>query len=130
MSAAVPVAALVPFAAAVTIPHNTLVVAGGVAAVGFAAGVAGCFAVLRRRALAGDAAAHATLVGVAAAFLATGRRDLPTLLAGAMVAAAAALGALVLILIQPASPIYAGIVQGILSLRNLRYTKKCLRSTV
>ncbi len=97
MSATLPAAALVPVAAAVAISHNTLVVAGGVAAVGFAAGVAGCFAVLRRRALAGDAAAHATLVGVAAAFLATGRRDLPTLLSGAMIAAAAALGALVLI---------------------------------
>jgi manganese/zinc/iron transport system permease protein len=43
----------------------------------------------------GDAAAHATLVGVAAAFLATGRRDLPTLLAGALVSAVAGLAALV-----------------------------------
>ena len=46
------------------IPHNTLVVAAAVAAVGFAAGVVGTFGVLRRRALAGDAAAHATLAGV------------------------------------------------------------------
>lgn len=85
-------------ALAIALPHNTLVVACGVAAVGFAAGVVGCFAVLRRRALAGDAAAHATLLGVAVAFLASGgRRDLPVLLAGAMVAAVAALGVLVLI---------------------------------
>jgi len=76
--------------------HNTLVVVAGVAAVGFAAGVVGSFGVLRRRALAGDAAAHATLAGVAAAFLATGRRDLPVLLGGALVAAVAALGTLVL----------------------------------
>lgn len=79
------------------IPHNTLVVAVAVAAVGFAAGVVGTFGVLRRRALAGDAAAHATLAGVVIAFLATGRRDLPALLCGAFVAAIASLGCLVLI---------------------------------
>jgi hypothetical protein len=65
-----------------SLPYNTLVVAAGVAAVGFGAGVVGCFAVLRRRSLAGDAAAHATLVGVGAAFLASGgRRELSVLLA-------------------------------------------------
>ena len=36
------------------IPYNTLVVAAGVAAVGFAAGVIGSLGVLRRRALAGE----------------------------------------------------------------------------
>jgi manganese/zinc/iron transport system permease protein len=81
----------------VAISHNTLVVACGVAAVGCAAGVIGCFGVLRRRALVGDAAAHATLVGVALAFLATGRRDLPVLLAGGFLSALAALGVLVLL---------------------------------
>lgn len=81
---------------AITAP-NTLVAAGGVAAVGFAAGVVGSLAVLRKRPLVGDAAAHATLAGVAGGFLATGRRDLPTLLAAAFVAALAALGMLVLI---------------------------------
>ena len=79
------------------ISHNTLVVACGVAAVGFAAGVVGCFGVLRRRALVGDAAAHATLVGVALAFLATGRRELSVLLAGGFISAMAALGVLVLL---------------------------------
>jgi manganese/zinc/iron transport system permease protein len=77
------------------ITYNTLVVLAGVAAVGFAAGVAGTLALLRRRPLVGDAAAHATLLGVGAAFLLTGRRDLPTLLAGALVSAVAALGVLV-----------------------------------
>jgi manganese/zinc/iron transport system permease protein len=87
-----------PLLAAWPLPYNTTVVVVGVAAVGFAAGVVGCFAVLRRRALAGDAAAHATLFGVCAAFLASGgRRDLPVLLAGAVIAAVAALGGLVLI---------------------------------
>ena len=79
------------------IPYNTLVVAVGVAAVGFAAGVVGSLCVLRKRALVGDAAAHATLVGVAVAFLATGRRDLATLLTGAVVSALAGLGGLVLV---------------------------------
>ena len=46
------------------IPYNTLVVAAGVAAVGFAAGVIGSLGLLRKRALAGDAAAHATLVEI------------------------------------------------------------------
>ena len=84
-------------AAAGILSYNTVVVAVGVAAVGFAAGVVGSLCVLRKRALAGDAAAHATLVGVACAFLATGRRDLATLLAGALVAACAGLGILVLV---------------------------------
>ena len=77
------------------ISYNTLVVAAGVAAVGFAAGVIGCLGVLRRRALVGDAAAHATLIGVALAFLVTGRRDLPVLLLGGFVSAVASLGVLV-----------------------------------
>jgi len=82
---------------AIGLPYNTLVVAAGVAAVGFAAGVVGSIGVLRRRALVGDAAAHATLVGVAVAFLVSGRRDLPVLLPGALVSAIASLGVLVLL---------------------------------
>jgi manganese/zinc/iron transport system permease protein len=77
--------------------HNTLVVALAVGAVGMAAGMVGALAVLRRRALAGDAAAHGTLAGVALAFLATGRRDLPWLLLGGLATALATLAALVLI---------------------------------
>ncbi|MFN9368740.1 MAG: metal ABC transporter permease [Planctomycetia bacterium] len=79
------------------IHYNTLVVASAMAAVGFAAGMVGSFAMLRRRALVGDAAAHASLAGVAAAFLLTGRRDLPTLLLGALAAAAAGMATLVVI---------------------------------
>lgn len=82
---------------AALVSYNTLVVAAGVAAVGCGAGVVGCLGVLRGRALAGDAAAHATLVGVALAFLGTGRRDLPTLLAGGLVSGLAALVVLVLV---------------------------------
>jgi manganese/zinc/iron transport system permease protein len=80
-----------------TVSYNTLVVLAGVSAVGFAAGVVGTLALLRKRPLVGDAAAHATLIGVAAAFLLTGRRDLPTLLAGGLVSAIAALLVLVFI---------------------------------
>lgn len=79
------------------LPYNTLVVAGGVAAVGCAAGVVGTLGVLRRRALVGDAAAHATLVGVALTLLVTGQRSLGMLLAGGLVSAIIALGLLVLI---------------------------------
>ena len=44
--------------------YNMLVVVTGVAAVGFAAGVVGSLALLRRRPLVGDAAAHAPEVGL------------------------------------------------------------------
>jgi manganese/zinc/iron transport system permease protein len=83
--------------AVITPTYNTLVVAAGVAAVGAAAGVIGSLGVLRRRALVGDAAAHATLVGLAAALALTGRRDLGALLCGGLVAAAVAVGLIVLI---------------------------------
>lgn len=83
-----------PFASLLS--HNTLLAAAAVAVVGCAAGVVGCFGVLRRRALVGDAAAHAALPGIAVAFLLTGSRELWPLLAGAAVSAAASLGLLVL----------------------------------
>ena len=77
--------------------YNTLVVAFGVAAVGCAAGVVGTFGVLRKRALVGDAAAHATLVGVATALLLTGQRDLAVLLVGGLFSAMVAIVLLVFI---------------------------------
>jgi manganese/zinc/iron transport system permease protein len=48
---------------------NTAVVMLGAAALGCAAGAAGTFAMLRRRALVSDAVAHGTLPGIATAFL-------------------------------------------------------------
>lgn len=80
--------------------HNTLVVLGGATALGLAAGMVGCFMVLRRRALVSDALSHATLPGIVAAFLAglalgVEGRSLPLLLAGA-----AASGALAVACIQ------------------------------
>ncbi len=49
--------------------YNTRVVVLGTALLGFAAGVVGSFALLRRRALLGDALSHATLPGIGIAFL-------------------------------------------------------------
>jgi manganese/zinc/iron transport system permease protein len=65
--------------------HNTRVVLLGAALLGAAAGVVGCFAVLRRRALVGDAVAHASLPGVCLAYLVLGERSLPAFLGGALV---------------------------------------------
>lgn len=72
------------------IGHNTLVVLAGATALGIAAGMVGCFMVLRRRALVSDALSHATLPGIALAFLlglALGQeqRSLPLLLTGAAI---------------------------------------------
>lgn len=64
--------------------YNTALVLVGAALLGALCGAVGTFAVLRRRALLGDALAHAALPGVALAFLATGLRELPILLAGAL----------------------------------------------
>ena len=58
------------------------VVALGGAVLGVISGVLGCFAVLRRESLMGDALSHAALPGVALAFLLAGR-DLSVLLIGA-----------------------------------------------
>ena len=67
------------------VPYNTLIVLCGTALLGLAAGVIGTFGVLRRRALIGDAVAHAALPGLCLAFLITGQRSFPALLAGAIV---------------------------------------------
>lgn len=78
--------------------YNATLVTLGAAALGFAAGVTGSFLVLRGRALIGDAIGHATLPGIAAAFLvmvALGGdgRALPGLMLGAAVTAALGLWA-------------------------------------
>lgn len=65
------------------IAYNTAVVLAGASLLGASTGLVGGFAVLRRRALLGDALAHAALPGVCLAFLALDRRSLPAMLAGA-----------------------------------------------
>ncbi|MGQ9369154.1 metal ABC transporter permease [Azospirillum sp. ST 5-10] len=71
--------------------YNTVVVMIGVALLGLAAGVVGTFAVLRKRAMMSDTLSHATLPGIALAFLAAVAvgaegRSLPVLLGGAAAA--------------------------------------------
>ncbi|MFQ5735037.1 MAG: metal ABC transporter permease, partial [Planctomycetaceae bacterium] len=65
--------------------NTTVVVLVGTGLLGACSGMVGSFAVLRRRALMGDALAHAALPGVCLAFLVVGERSLPALLCGALV---------------------------------------------
>jgi manganese/zinc/iron transport system permease protein len=65
--------------------YNTAVVLSGVGLLGALAGLVGSFAVLRKRSLTGDALAHAALPGICLAYLVIGERNLPVLLAGALV---------------------------------------------
>ncbi|MFG0274889.1 MAG: metal ABC transporter permease [Phycisphaerales bacterium] len=69
---------------------NAAVVVVGAALLGVAAGTIGAFALLRKRALMGDALSHATLPGVAGAFIVAVMlggegRSLPLLLVGATI---------------------------------------------
>lgn len=64
--------------------YNTALVLIGVGLLGAGSGVIGGFAVLRRRALLGDALAHAALPGLCLGFLAAGERNLPAMLLGAL----------------------------------------------
>lgn len=68
--------------------YNSRVVLFGTTLLGCAAGVIGSFTLLRRRALMGDAISHATLPGIALAFIISvnlgfASKSLPTLLLGA-----------------------------------------------
>lgn len=66
--------------------YTTLTVLLGSTLLGLVGGVIGCFALLRRQSLLGDALAHAALPGVALAFLLTGSKSPLVLLGGATVA--------------------------------------------
>lgn len=63
---------------------NVRLILSGCMLLGLTAGVLGCFALLRKRALLGDALAHAALPGVCVAFLLTGTKDLRVILLGAI----------------------------------------------
>lgn len=63
---------------------NTRTVALGVTVLGLAAGIVGALAVLRKRALMGDAVAHAALPGICVAYLIVGERHFGALLLGAL----------------------------------------------
>ena len=84
--------------------HNTRVVVTGTAILGAASGVVGCFLLLRRRALIGDVISHASLPGIAGAFIAAVAlerggiaKSLPVLLAGATATGALGVGVVLLI---------------------------------
>ena len=64
---------------------NTRTVLLGTGVLGVACGVIGSFAVLRRRALMGDAVAHAALPGVAIAYMVVGERSFWAFMVGALV---------------------------------------------
>ena len=64
--------------------YNTLVVLIGVSVLGASAGMVGSFAVLRKRALTGDALSHAALPGLCIAFLILRERNLTAMLLGAL----------------------------------------------
>lgn len=72
------------------LPYPDAVVVVGTAVLGFIAGALGPFAVLRQRAMFGDAMSHATLPGVAIAFLLTGAKVPEVLLLGAALSASLA----------------------------------------
>jgi len=64
--------------------YNTIIVLSGSSLLGACSGMVGSFAVLRGRALMGDALAHAALPGLGLAFLVLGRLSLPGMLLGAL----------------------------------------------
>ncbi len=74
---------------------NTLYVILTGVLVASACGVVGCFLVLRKMAMIGDAISHSVLPGIVIAFLISGSRD-----SVAMMLGAAALGLLTVFLIQ------------------------------
>ncbi|MFO8028843.1 MAG: metal ABC transporter permease [Cyclonatronaceae bacterium] len=65
-------------------PNIRFVLAGTIL-LGISAGALGCFAILRRRALVGDAVAHSILPGVCLAFIVAGGKDPFMLILGAFV---------------------------------------------
>lgn len=82
--------------------YNTRVVLLGTAMLGCAAGAVGCFTLLRKRALMGDAISHATLPGIALAFLLANAvgwnsKSLPILLVGATVTGLMGVGVILVI---------------------------------
>ena len=65
--------------------YNTRIVVFGTTILGAAAGLIGTFTYLRKRAMVSDALAHATLPGIALAFLVVGQKQMvPLLIGGAL----------------------------------------------
>jgi len=82
--------------------HNTRIILSGTCLLGAAAGLVGTFLLLRKRSLLGDTIGHATLPGVAAAFLlahslGVSGKTLPVLLTGAALSGIAGMAAVLVI---------------------------------
>jgi manganese/zinc/iron transport system permease protein len=75
--------------------YNTRVVVLGTTLLGIAAGVIGTFAYLRKRAMLGDALSHATLPGIALAFILMQQKHLAGLLLGATITGALGVAAVI-----------------------------------
>ena len=71
---------------------NTRVVLLGATVLGIAAAIVGCFAVLRKRSLVGDAVAHAALPGICLAYFIVGDRSFIAFLIGALLMGVLATG--------------------------------------
>lgn len=96
--------------------YNTRVVVVSVAMLGIAAGLVGSFTLLRKRALIGDALAHASLPGIAVAFLLSAAwggngKSLPMLLVGATLGGLCGVGTI--LLVQSATRLKQDAVLGI-----------------
>lgn len=76
---------------------TTRVVMAGTGTLAIAAAIVGTLAMLRRRALVGDAVAHASLPGICLAWFVAGDRGLATLLLGALVLGLACMGTIALV---------------------------------
>ena len=72
--------------------YNEALVLQGASLLGASSGVIGCFAVLRRRALTGDALSHATLPGLCLGFLVAGQAGMLALLSGAAISGVLGIG--------------------------------------
>ncbi|HYE01986.1 MAG TPA: iron chelate uptake ABC transporter family permease subunit [Phycisphaerales bacterium] len=80
--------------------YNSVVVVVASALLGLAAGVVGTFALLRQRALMADALAHATLPGIATAFLVSVALGAPGKSRAALLVGATVTGVLAVLLVQ------------------------------
>ena len=78
-------------------------VLAGCGLLGITSGVMGCFALLRRQSLLGDALAHAALPGVCVAFMVSGSKHPVALLCGALIAGL--IGALLILIVVRGSRI-------------------------
>ncbi len=77
--------------------HTFRTVALGCSLLGMVSGILGCFAVLRKQSLLGDAVSHASLPGVCLAFLLTNVKNTEVLLLGALISGIICIGLIQLI---------------------------------